>query len=352
MAPRKASASGSPVKWIGAGVAMTRSYPDWPRSTGTGYAGLMDPLVAFTPATRAWFERVFAGPTPAQVAAWPVIATGANVLVQAPTGSGKTLAAFLTGIDRLNAAPGEGLRLLYVSPLKALNYDVERNLRAPLAGLGSTLTVGVRTGDTDQRERRQMTRTPPDILITTPESLFLLLTSQAREMLRGIETVIVDEVHAVAGTKRGAHLAVSLERLERVVAQPFQRIGLSATQRPLEEIGRFVGGGRPIELVDAGSRKELDLEVVVALEDMREPGSNPSLSTACGRGRRRDGRGLRGDRPLDLAVDLSGPARSRPDTSLHDRVRQQPAPRGASGRSAERARGSEHRACASRLAGT
>ncbi len=238
----------------------------------------MDPLAAFTPATRAWFERVFAGPTPAQEAAWPAIATGANVLVQAPTGSGKTLAAFLTGIDRLNAAPGEGLRLLYISPLKALNYDVERNLRAPLVGLGSALTVGVRTGDTDQRERRQMTRTPPDILITTPESLFLLLTSQARQMLRGIETVIVDEVHAVAGTKRGAHLAVSLERLERVVTQPFQRIGLSATQRPLEEIGRFVGGGRPIELVDAGSRKELDLEVVVALEDMREPGSSPSLA--------------------------------------------------------------------------
>ena len=238
----------------------------------------MDALAAFTPATRAWFERVFAGPTPAQQAAWPVIATGANVLVQAPTGSGKTLAAFLTGIDRLSSRPGEGLRLLYISPLKALNYDVERNLRAPLVGLGSTLTVGVRTGDTDQRERRQMTRNPPDILITTPESLFLLLTSQAREMLRGIETVIIDEVHAVAGTKRGAHLALSLERLEQVTTQSFQRIGLSATQRPLEEIGRFVGGGRPIRLVDAGTRKQLDLEVVVALEDMREPGSDPTLS--------------------------------------------------------------------------
>ena len=238
----------------------------------------MDPLAAFSGVTRSWFERAFAGPTPAQIAAWPVIATGAHVLVQAPTGSGKTLAAFLTGIDRLNASPGEGLRLLYVSPLKALNYDVERNLRGPLAGLGSLLSVGVRTGDTDQRERRQMVRTPPDILITTPESLFLLLTSQAREILRGVETLIVDEVHAVAGTKRGAHLAISLERLEQVTERPFQRIGLSATQRPLEEIGRFVSGGRPIELVDAGSRKELDLEVVVALEDMREPGSDPSLS--------------------------------------------------------------------------
>ncbi len=238
----------------------------------------MDALAYFTPATRSWFERAFAGPTPAQAAAWPVIAGGVHVLVQAPTGSGKTLAAFLTGIDRLNSRPGEGLRLLYVSPLKALNYDVERNLRGPLAGLGSTLSVGVRTGDTDQRERRQMLRNPPDILITTPESLYLLLTSQGREMLRGIETVIVDEVHAVAGTKRGAHLAISLERLVRVADQPFQRIGLSATQRPLEEIGRFVSGGRPIELVDAGSRKDLDLEVVVALEDMREPGLDAGLS--------------------------------------------------------------------------
>src|SRR4051794_6961019 len=238
----------------------------------------MDALAGFSPATRSWFERAFAGPTPAQLAAWPAIATGAHVLVQAPTGSGKTLAAFLTGIDRLNASPGEGLRLLYVSPLKALNYDVERNLRGPLAGLQSQLTVGVRTGDTDQRERRQMVRTPPDILITTPESLYLLLTSQAREILRGVETVIVDEVHAVAGTKRGAHLALSLERLARATEQPFQRIGLSATQRPLEEIGRFVSGGRPIQLVDAGTRKELDLEVVVVLEDMREPGSDPGLS--------------------------------------------------------------------------
>ncbi len=238
----------------------------------------VDSLAALSPRTRSWFERAFAGPTPAQQAAWPVIATGADVLVQAPTGSGKTLAAFLVGIDRLHERPGEGLRLLYVSPLKALNYDVERNLRGPLAGLGSTLSVGVRTGDTDQRQRRQMLKTPPDILITTPESLFLLLTSSGREMLGGVETVIVDEVHAVAGTKRGAHLAVSLERLARVTADRFQRIGLSATQRPLEEIGRFVSGGRPIELVDAGSRKELDLEVVVALEDMREPGSAPALS--------------------------------------------------------------------------
>ncbi|MDQ3381832.1 MAG: DEAD/DEAH box helicase [Actinomycetota bacterium] len=239
----------------------------------------MDPLAAFSLGTRVWFERAFAAPTPAQAAGWPAIARGGHVLIQAPTGSGKTLAAFLIGIDRLNTSPGEGLRLLYVSPLKALNYDIERNLRSPLAGLGSELSVGVRTGDTPADERRRMLKTPPDILITTPESLFLLLTSQARETLRGIETVIVDEVHAVAGTKRGAHLALSLERLEALVERPFQRIGLSATQRPLAEIGRFVAGSeREIELVDAGTRKELDLEVVVPLEDMRELGSTADLS--------------------------------------------------------------------------
>ena len=239
----------------------------------------MDALDVFSPGTRKWFERAFAGPTPAQELGWPAIAKGGNVLIQAPTGSGKTLAAFLIGIDRLNASPGEGLRLLYVSPLKALNYDIERNLRSPLSGLGSELSVGVRTGDTPADERRRMQKTPPDILITTPESLFLLLTSQARETLRGIETVILDEVHAVAGTKRGAHLALSLERLESLVERPFQRIGLSATQRPLAEIGRFVAGSeREIELVDAGTRKELDLEVVVPLEDMRELGSTADLS--------------------------------------------------------------------------
>ena len=235
----------------------------------------MDALASLSPKTRAWFERAFAGPTPAQVLGWPAIATGAHVLVQAPTGSGKTLAAFLQGIDRLDKTPGEGLRLLYVSPLKALNYDVERNLRGPLAGLGSQLSVGVRTGDTPQRDRQRMLRTPPDVLITTPESLYLLLTSQGKEMLRSVETLILDEVHAVAGTKRGAHLSISLERLERIVERPFQRIGLSATQRPLAEIGRFVAGtGREITLVDAGQSKELDLEVVIPVEDMRELGAS------------------------------------------------------------------------------
>src|SRR5437763_3794552 len=228
----------------------------------------MTALSVFSPETRAWFERTFEAPTPAQELRWPKIAERGHVLVQAPTGSGKTLAAFLYGIDRLSPAPGQGLRLLYVSPLKALNYDVERNLRGPLAGLGSNVSVAVRTGDTPQRERAAMLRAPPDILITTPESLFLMLTSQARELLRSVDTLILDEVHAVAGTKRGAHLALSVERLEALAAQPIQRIGLSATQRPLEEIGRFVGGGRPIELVDAGVAKELDLEVVVPVEDM------------------------------------------------------------------------------------
>ena len=238
----------------------------------------MDSLAAFSPRTRAWFEGTFAAPTPAQEAGWPAIASGRHVLIQAPTGSGKTLTAFLSGIDRLNASPGEGLRLLYVSPLKALNYDIERNLRGPLAGLESQLRVAVRTGDTPQKERRELLKEPPDILITTPESLYLMLTSQGRDILRGVETLILDEVHAVAGTKRGAHLALSVERLEALCERPPQRIGLSATQRPLAEIGRFVSGGREIELVDAGSRKQLDLEVVVPLEDMRELGSTASLS--------------------------------------------------------------------------
>ena len=229
----------------------------------------------FSPGVRDWFERTFDAPTPAQERGWPAIASGASVLIQAPTGSGKTLAAFLWALDR--ARPGEGTQVLYVSPLKALNYDVERNLRGPLAGIGSELSVAVRTGDTPPRERAAMLRTPPDILITTPESLFLMLTSRAQEALRSVRVAIVDEAHAVAGSKRGAHLALSLERLERLVGEPIQRVGLSATQRPLEEIGRFVSGGRPIELVDAGTRKELDLRVVVPVEDMREPGEGGSI---------------------------------------------------------------------------
>ncbi len=235
----------------------------------------MDPLSVFSAETRAWFEQAFGAPTPAQTLGWPAIASGQNTLIQAPTGSGKTLAAFLYGIDKLNPEPGQGLRLIYVSPLKALNYDIERNLRGPLAGLHSELRIGVRTGDTPQKERAAMLRNPPDILITTPESLYLMLTSRARENMKGVRTLILDEVHAVAGTKRGSHLALSVERLERLVDEPFQRIGLSATQRPMAEIGRFVSGARDIQLVDAGVAKELDLEVVVPVEDMREPGSDP-----------------------------------------------------------------------------
>jgi len=235
----------------------------------------VDALASFSPPVRDWFERTFDAPTPAQEQGWPAIASGKNTLIQAPTGSGKTLAAFLWALDR--AQPGEGTQVLYVSPLKALNYDVERNLRGPLAGIGSQLSVAVRTGDTPAKERAAMLKHPPDILITTPESLFLMLTSRARETLRKVRFVIVDEVHAVAGSKRGAHLALSLERLQRLTAEPFQRIGLSATQRPMEEIGRFVSGDRPTELIDAGRAKQLDLRVVVPLEDMREPGEGSSI---------------------------------------------------------------------------
>ena len=246
-------------------------------------------LDVFSPATRAWFTQAFDEPTPAQTLGWPAIASGEHTLIQAPTGSGKTLAAFLYGIDRLTEeGAGRGLRLLYVSPLKALNYDIERNLRGPLAGLNSDLRIAVRTGDTPQRERAQMLREHPDVLITTPESLFLLLTSNAREMLRSVRTLILDEVHAVAGTKRGAHLALSCERLDRLIGTPVQRVALSATQRPLEEIGRFVSGARPIRLVDAGTAKELDLQVVVPVEDMREPGAGTELAglpTTSGEGR-------------------------------------------------------------------
>jgi ATP-dependent Lhr-like helicase len=235
----------------------------------------MDALAPFSRQVRDWFERTFDAPTPAQERGWPAIASGKHTLIQAPTGSGKTLAAFLWALDQ--AIPGAGTQVLYVSPLKALNYDVERNLRGPLAGIGSQLAVAVRTGDTPAKERAAMLKHPPDILITTPESLFLMLTSRARETLAEVRFVIVDEVHAVAGSKRGAHLALSLERLDRLTVEPAQRIGLSATQRPMEEIGRFVSGDRPIELVDAGRAKQLDVRVVVPLDDMREPGEGSSI---------------------------------------------------------------------------
>jgi ATP-dependent Lhr-like helicase len=241
-----------------------------------------DPLSSFTPQVREWFTRSFESPTEAQAKAWPAIAKGDNVLVSAPTGSGKTLAAFLWGLDRLVAEPGKG-RLVYVSPLKALSYDVEKNLRAPLRGIGGDISVAIRTGDTPQKERQAMLRKPPDVLITTPESLYLMLTSRAREFLTETDSVIVDEIHAVAQTKRGAHLALTLERLEHVAGRPLQRIGLSATQRPLEEVGRFlVGPGRKCQIVDAGLRKAMDIKIQVPVDDMSEPGAHDVTDAAVG----------------------------------------------------------------------
>jgi ATP-dependent Lhr-like helicase len=235
----------------------------------------------FTPRVREWFEAAFAEPTDAQAQAWPAIASGEHVLISAPTGSGKTLAAFLWALDRLAAEPPadaagpRATRVVYVSPLKALSYDIERNLRAPLKGTGADTRVAIRTGDTPQRERQLMLREPPDILITTPESLYLMLTSRAREILGSAQWVIVDEIHAVAATKRGAHLALTLERLDALVRaegrpEP-QRIGLSATQTPLEEVGRFlVGPRRTCRIVDASARKPLDVQVQVPVESMTE----------------------------------------------------------------------------------
>ena len=257
------------------------------------------PLDGFSPATRAWFDGAFAEPTLAQSGAWQAIGKGEDTLVVAPTGSGKTLAAFLWAIDKLAALPPPAdprlrTRVLYVSPLKALAVDIERNLRAPLTGIGHAahrlglqapdIRVAVRTGDTAAEERRKLASKPPDILITTPESLFLLLTSQARETLRGVETVIVDEVHAVAGNKRGAHLALSLERLDSLRgtsdqgAQTAQRVGLSATVRPVEEVATFLGGTRAVTVVQPPSPKRIELQVVVPVEDMTE------LDTMPGRG--------------------------------------------------------------------
>ncbi|MDT4984440.1 MAG: ATP-dependent helicase Lhr and Lhr-like helicase, partial [Pseudonocardiales bacterium] len=253
----------------------------------------------FSPATQDWLDGAFAAPTAAQLGAWDAIARGEHTLVVAPTGSGKTLAAFLSSIDRLAALPIpedplRRCRVLYISPLKALAVDVERNLRSPLAGIGQSaarlglpvpdVTVAMRSGDTPADERRAFARRPADILITTPESLFLLLTSAAREALRGIDTVIIDEVHAVCATKRGAHLALSLERLDQLLDAPAQRIGLSATVRPVDEVATFLAGGRPVAVVQPPPTKTFDLQVVVPIEDMSNLGE-----------------------PID---DLSGPASS------------------------------------------
>ncbi|MCE6997664.1 ATP-dependent helicase [Saccharothrix sp. S26] len=258
----------------------------------------MDVLASFSPATRQWFAGAFAAPTAAQAGAWEAAAAGEHALVIAPTGSGKTLAAFLWALDRLAsepkpAEPRRRCRVLYVSPLKALAVDVERNLRAPLAGIRQAshrlslpepdITVGMRTGDTPADARRAFARTPPDVLVTTPESLFLVLTSAARDSLRGVETVIVDEVHAVAGTKRGAHLALSLERLDALLERPAQRIGLSATVRPVEEVGAFLAGGRPVRVVQPKTAKTIEVRVEVPVEDMStlgEPTGEVSGSAA------------------------------------------------------------------------
>ena len=250
-------------------------------------------LNRFHPLVRDWFTAAFAAPTTAQSGAWDAIGRGENTLVVAPTGSGKTLAAFLSAIDDLvsraagaggvAASAAERCTVLYLSPLKALAVDVERNLRSPLTGIGAVaarrglalpeITVAVRSGDTPASDRRMFGREGADIMITTPESLFLLLTSRAREMLANVRTVIVDEVHAVAGTKRGAHLAVSLDRLDTLLDRSAQRIGLSATVRPVEEVARFLAGGRPVTIVQPPSTKQIDVDVIVPVPDMSQLGA-------------------------------------------------------------------------------
>ncbi|HKV88561.1 MAG TPA: DEAD/DEAH box helicase, partial [Candidatus Dormibacteraeota bacterium] len=240
-------------------------------------------LDLFSPPTREWFRASFAEPTAVQERGWTEVASGRHVLMAAPTGSGKTLAAFLWCLDRLAGEPmpaeAERCRVLYVSPLKALAHDVDRNLRSPLVGIrhhmeaqglaAPDFSVAIRTGDTPSEVRRSMERHPPDILITTPESLFLILTSAARRILAPVRWLIVDEIHSVAATKRGSHLALSLERLSALTKAEPQRIGLSATQRPLEEVGRFlVGADREVAIVDAGRLKTMEVRVEVPVEDM------------------------------------------------------------------------------------
>ena len=272
-------------------------------ATGATGAGKGSTMEGFSAPVQAWFQGAFRAPTSAQIEAWEAIRSGANALVIAPTGSGKTLAAFLWAIDRLarekgakvprpgpaadpvskprHDEPSEGVRVLYISPLKALGVDVERNLRAPLVGITEAciaagdvapdISVGVRSGDTTSSERRRLASHPPDILITTPESLYLMLTGKTAETLRSVDTVIVDEVHALAGNKRGAHLALSLERLDSLLPQPAQRIGLSATVEPASEVARFLGGTAPVTVVRPPTEKRFDIAVEVPVEDMTNP---------------------------------------------------------------------------------
>lgn len=243
-----------------------------------------DVLQVFSAPTRAWFSNSFAAPTRVQTEGWPAIARGDHALLLAPTGSGKTLAAFLAALDGLLTLPVDaepGVRVLYISPLKALVYDIERNLRAPLVGLSNAsaqlgithrpVGVDIRTGDTPQRERRTQLKDPGEVLVTTPESLYLLLGSQARDTLRTVTTVIIDEIHVLAGSKRGAHLALSLERLSALCEHEPQRVGLSATQRPLELIAQFLGGDRDVQIVDTSEPPHIDLRIVVPVDDMDRP---------------------------------------------------------------------------------
>lgn len=262
----------------------------------------------FSQATRDWFTSTFQQPTPVQSQTWEVTAAGQHALVIAPTGSGKTLAAFLYALDRLfregekssNRSPAvkekKTTRILYISPIKALGTDVHRNLQIPLQGIGEarkktgapkvSVRPGIRTGDTTAQARAKLTRSPPDILITTPESLYLMLTSRARETLRGVETVIIDEVHAVAGTKRGAHLALSLERLDALLASPAQRIGLSATVRSASEVAAFLGGDRPVTVVNPPTTRHPDIRIVAPvanLDDVLSDNTDSSDAIHAGR---------------------------------------------------------------------
>ena len=324
--------------------------------TGRGDYAWSDTVVRclgplLTAPVRAWFETSFAAPTDAQAQGWPAIADGDHTLLLAPTGSGKTLAAFLWAIDRLGNAPvpRQGPALpgaLHLAAARARGRRREEPARAARRHhargraarrrRSTPPTVAMRTGDTPGKERQQLVRNPPDILITTPESLYLMLTSQAREMLRGVETVIIDEIHALAPTKRGAHLMLSLERLEAITDTPPQRIGLSATQRPLDEIARFLGGQtddgpRPVTIVDAGSRKELDVEVIVPVDDMTEPGAHARRRARDGRrARPRQSRG----RHEHLAARAPAHARADPRAPHHDRVLQRAPPRRAARRAA------------------